>query len=61
MMYSLKEIIEVSRITECEIGGEWVPYRPVAYPGLYGFWMRIKAAWKVATGRADAVVWPGGQ
>lgn len=41
-----------------EIGGKWVPARPLGYPSLR---QRLKAAWMVFTGRADAVVWPGGQ
>lgn len=36
--------------------GKWVPARP-----LDGgpFWKRFIAAWKVFTGRADALVWIG--
>jgi hypothetical protein len=39
-------------------GKTWVPTRPIGYPS----WRtRLKAAWLVLTGRADAVVWPQGQ
>lgn len=38
--------------------GHWVPARPL---GLSSWRLRLKAAWLVFTGRADAVLWPGGQ
>ena len=38
--------------------GQWVPARPIGYFSLRN---RIKAAWAVFTGRADAVTWPAGQ
>ena len=37
---------------------EWVPCRPI---GLSGFSNRLKLAWMVFTGKADALVWPLGQ
>lgn len=36
----------------------WVPARPVHYDTIKN---RLKAAWLVFTGKADAVVWPGDQ
>lgn len=36
----------------------WVPARPMGYPNIAS---RIRAAWLVFTGRADALIWPGGQ
>jgi hypothetical protein len=38
--------------------GRWVPARPINYQHLA---LRLKAAWLVLRGRADAVVWPDGQ
>jgi hypothetical protein len=35
--------------------GKWVPARPLGFPS---FGYRIKAAWLVFTGRADALIWP---
>jgi hypothetical protein len=35
--------------------GKWCPARPIGYPS---FWYRIKAAWLVFTGKADAILWP---
>jgi hypothetical protein len=34
----------------------WVPARPVGYQGLR---QRLRAAWMVFTGKADALKWPG--
>ena len=36
----------------------WVPARPEGYSSIL---YRLKATWLVFTGRADALVWPGGQ
>lgn len=36
----------------------WVPARPSGYPS---FGQRLKAASLVFTGKADAVIWEGGQ
>lgn len=38
--------------------GEWVPARSVGYFSLRH---RIKCAWMVFTGKADVLLWPGGQ
>jgi len=44
--------------THCEINGEWVPARSV---GFHSIWYRIRCAWLVFTGQADALKWPKGQ
>lgn len=36
----------------------WGPARPLGYSSIF---KRIRAAWLVFTGRADALKWPGGQ
>jgi len=36
--------------------GKWVPARPVGYASLG---RRLRAAWLVFTGRADALTWEG--
>lgn len=61
-MYSL-EYLNSSAITEvaAQINGKWVPCRPVSWGGLYGFTLRLKDAWAVLTGKADAFEWPEGQ
>jgi hypothetical protein len=38
--------------------GEWVPARPLACPSIFN---RIRIAWLVFTGKADAFTWPGNQ
>ena len=43
--------------TSAEINGKWVPSRPVVEP----FLNRLKDAWAVLVGNADAVKWPEGQ
>ena len=37
-----------------EVGGKYVPARGCGYHGS-----RFRAAWKVFTGKADALIWPG--
>ena len=44
--------------TEAQINGKWVPARPIGY---FSFRWRLKLAWMVFTGKADAFVWPEGQ
>lgn len=49
----------IKNAKHCEAGlpdGRWVPARPLGY---MSFGQRIKAAWLVFTGRADALTWPG--
>lgn len=36
----------------------WLPARPM---GLFSLWHRIECAYLVFMGKADVVVWPGGQ
>ena len=40
-----------------EIDGKWTPARPEPGPLVW----RVRAAWAVLRGRADAFTWPGGQ
>lgn len=53
-IWTLRDLIDHHHNVSVEIDGKWVPARPL---GLY----RLRAAWLVFTGRADAVSWPGGQ
>ncbi len=41
---------------QAEIDGRWQPARPVSCPGLL---QRLRLAWMVLVGRADALTWPG--
>ncbi len=36
----------------------WVPARPIGY---FSITNRLKYAWMVFTGKADIIIWPGGQ
>jgi hypothetical protein len=47
-----------SNNVQTQIDGKWVPARALGYMSL---WHRFYCAWLVWTGKADALVWPGGQ
>ena len=49
-----------SQNTLKEINGKWVPARPINYR-FRTLRERIRDAWAVFTGRADAFRWPEGQ
>jgi len=57
-MWRLRDLINHCNTVATCIDGKYVPARP-----LYGdfFLQRLKWAWEVFRGRADAFVWPEGQ
>jgi hypothetical protein len=57
---SVREIIETANqnMTRVPPGMAWVPARAYGYPSFYS---RVKAAWLVFTGKADALTWEKGQ
>jgi hypothetical protein len=56
-MWRLEDIIKSANSCQAEIKGVWYPSRP-----MIDSWLnRLKDAWEVYRGRADAVKWPGGQ
>lgn len=57
MIYHLSTLLKIAQSVVVEINGKLVPARPMAGP----FSWRLKAAWLVLTGKADAVIWPEGQ
>lgn len=60
-VYKLSDLARLCRTdngTTVKIGHTWHPARPI---GLQSVRYRLWAAWLVFTGRADAVIWPGGQ
>ena len=61
MQYNLMGLLRDAQRNQKEIKGVWWPARPVAPSGLFGLKVRIKAAWLVLTGKADAVIWPAEQ
>ncbi len=60
-MWALKDLVVHMDSTRIAINGKWVPARPHAGYGWFAFRPRLRAAWAVFRGRADAFVWPEGQ
>jgi len=56
-MYMLKELVHPKVNLDTYINGKWVPARPLDGPFVW----RLKDAWEVLMGRADAFTWPEGQ
>lgn len=57
-IYTLEGLMKIAN-GNCQAGledGRWVPARPLGFASTA---YRIKAAWLVFTGKADAVKWPG--
>lgn len=58
-IWFLNEVIKSSKENAAEVApGVWVPARP---EGFSSWSYRLKAAWLVFTGKADALIWPGNQ
>jgi hypothetical protein len=57
MIWTLDALVHSFIHNQTQIDGKWVASRPYPDPRS----LRLKAAWLVLTGRADAVTWPGGQ
>ncbi|QYN80015.1 hypothetical protein PQD71_gp122 [Kosakonia phage Kc263] len=61
MEWRLNQLVQHVKENQAQINYIWMPARPKRATGLLGLKCRIKAALKVLTGKADAVVWPGNQ
>jgi len=60
MIWTLKGLMEHANETHVEIEGHWVPARPINY--LYDtLFQRVRYAWMVMRGKAEAFTWPMGQ
>jgi len=60
-MWTLKQLQD-SNVPMAYINNKWIPARPLNTKKEYlSVWKRIKRAWAVFTGRADAFTWPEGQ
>ena len=57
MIWTLKNLLQHCKEVSTCIEGAYIPARPINY--MYS--LRIKAAWLVLRGEADAVIWPKGQ
>jgi hypothetical protein len=60
VMWNLKDLVDytINGVISSNDGKIWVPARPES--GAFRF-QKLKAAWEVLRGRADAVKWPQGQ
>lgn len=58
MIYSLYGLIKMSNENHTYINGRWVPARPLNGTFLFE---KLRDAWEVFRGRADAFRWPEGQ
>ena len=61
MTWTLRELIDRASSVQAEINAKWVPARPLPMAGSYGLLLRIRAAWAVLRGNADAFTWPENQ
>lgn len=59
-MYTIKEITEIIRTAQTEINEKWVAARPINYKYV-SILNKIKDAWMVLTGKADAIMWEEGR
>jgi len=59
-MWMLRNLINHSNGCSTQINGNWVPARPLNYRHR-GFFQRLREAWAVFTGKAEAFTWPEGQ
>ena len=57
-LWKLEELQSHKIKTAVCIGDKWVPARPLGY---YSLASRLRISWMVFVGKADAVIWPGGQ
>jgi hypothetical protein len=53
---TVASVLDTARTASTQINGQWVPARPLGFMSLSS---RLRAAWLVFTGRADALLWPG--
>jgi hypothetical protein len=54
-IWQLYELLKFAKENKLLVGKEWVPARPLGWTSIP---YRLKAAWLVFTGKADAVIWP---
>ena len=59
-MLKLENVLFMISNTQAHINGKWVPARPINYQAR-SFKEKLKDAWMVYKGKADALVWPENQ
>ena len=57
-IWRLSDLLEHAFTCTMRVNDSWVPRRTIGFSGIPH---RLKAAWLVFTGKADAVVWPADQ
>lgn len=57
-IWSMKDLLDHAFTCTTRKGDTWVPCRPI---GRTDILCRLRAAWLVFRGKADAVVWPADQ
>lgn len=60
IVYTLREILNTTNENQANINGKWAPVRPLNYR-YRTFTERLKDAWAVFNGYADAIKWPENQ
>ena len=60
-VYQYSDLLHRLPTSQYEINGKWVPARPMPWQGWQNIIYRLRAAWEVFRGRADAFTWPEGQ
>ena len=56
-MYKVEDVVEMAQMNSTCVNGKWVPARPINFQ-VRSLKERVKEAWAVFTGKADALVWP---
>jgi hypothetical protein len=59
-MYLLEDLVRMATANQTKINLKWVPARPANYQFLT-LRERLRDAWAVFQGKADAVKWPENQ
>jgi len=60
-VYTLEELVEHGTSPETETEHPTGALMPARFMGMHGLKNRLRIAALVFTGKADAVIWPGGQ
>jgi len=58
MKWTVSELVKHAQSSSVERNGNWLPVRPLNYQ-FDSRIARVRLAWAVLTGKADAVFWEG--
>ena len=59
-MWTLEKLYDHCNTCWTEVNNKWVPSRPINWT-CRSFKQRVREAWAVFTGKAEAFTWPEGQ